>query len=134
MSYGSQSMIAPLKRVIVKRPQEAFRNKEIISFQWKDLVFTDPPDFDRAIQEHEKFVSILKESGAEVLFLPEDDRTGLDSIYTHDASIVTDKGMILFQTGKLNRRGESAAMADSLKKWDVPVHGVIDGEATAEGG
>jgi N-dimethylarginine dimethylaminohydrolase len=88
----------------------------------------------RAIEEHESFTSILRSSGAEVLFLPSDDRTGLDSIYTHDPVIVTEKGVILFQTGKEARRGEGPAMGDAFKKWDVPILGIVQGNATAEGG
>ena len=134
MSYGSQSMTAPLKRVIVKRPEEAFRNQKSIDSQWKELGYTGPPDFGRAIEEHKEFVSILENSGVDVLFLTPDDQTGLDSIYTHDPAIVTDRGMILFQTGKEKRRGEGPAIGDAVKKWDVPILGVVDGEATAEGG
>ncbi len=127
-------MVAPLKRVIVKRPQEAFRNAENISAQWKSLNYTAPPDLDLAKAEHERFAAILSSSGAEVLFLPADDRTGLDSIYTHDPAIVTEKGIILFQTGKEARRGEGSAMGDACKDWGVPILGVVAGDATAEGG
>src|SRR5262249_7574682 len=89
---------------------------------------------EKASKEHAKFVELLRVSGAEVLLQPEDSRTGLDSIYTHDASLATEKGVILFQTGKVQRRGEGPALGDALKKWDIPVLGTIDGEATAEGG
>jgi N-dimethylarginine dimethylaminohydrolase len=133
-SYGCQSMVAPLRRVIVKRPQEAFRSEQQIASQWKDLVYTAPPDLTRACDEHERFVSLLREAGAEVLSLPEDDRAGLDSIYTHDPGIVTDAGAVVFQTGKVGRRGEGPALADALRTWDVPVIGVVEGDATAEGG
>lgn len=133
-SYGCQSMVAPLRRVIVKRPQEAFRNEQQIASQWKDLVYTAPPDLRRACEEHERFVSLLREARAEVLCLPEDDRTGLDSIYTHDPGIVTDAGAIVFQTGKVGRRGEGPSLADALRSWDIPVLGTVAGVATAEGG
>ena len=129
MNYGCQSMVAPLRRVIVKRPQEAFRSPQHIQAQWKQINFLDAPDFTRAVREHEAFVQLLQKGGAEVLYLPVDERTGLDSIYTHDPGLVTDAGAILFQTGKVARRGEGPAMADALKKWNVPVLGKIDGDA-----
>jgi len=134
VSVGSQSMVAPLKRVILKRPEEAFRNAQQIAAQWIDLNYVAAPDLAGASREHAKFVELLRASGAEVLLQPEDSRTGLDSIYTHDASLATEKGVILFQTGKPQRRGEGPALGDALRNWDIPVLGVIDGEATAEGG
>jgi N-dimethylarginine dimethylaminohydrolase len=66
--------------------------------------------------------------------LPADDRTGLDSLYAHDPVLVTNRGAIIFQTGKVARRGEGPAFADAFKTWDVPILGTIDGPATAEAG
>jgi N-dimethylarginine dimethylaminohydrolase len=133
-SFGGQSMVAPLRRVIVKRPREAFRNSGEIMAQWKDLAYTGPPNLEKAEEEFARLVSILRDNGTEVLFLPEDDRTGLDSLYTHDPALVTDAGVILFQTGKKARRGEGPAMGDALKNWGIPVYGVVAGGATTEGG
>jgi N-dimethylarginine dimethylaminohydrolase len=70
----------------------------------------------------------------EVLELPADDRTGLDSLYAHDPVLITDRGAVIFQTGKIARRGEGPAFADALRAWDVPILGTIDGPATAEAG
>jgi arginine deiminase len=133
-AYGCQSMVASLRRVIVKRPQQAFRSEALIDSQWKSLNYLGRPDWDRSADQHHKFSAVLKKQGAEVLFLPEDDRTGLDSLYTHDAGIVTEEGAIVFQTGKIARRGEGAALADALKSWDIPVLGTVDGGGFAEGG
>src|SRR5262249_20499695 len=133
-NVGSQSMVTPLRRVIVKRPQQAYVNSAKIAAQWKDLVYTAAPDLQRAGEEHARFVGLLQSAGCEILYLPEDDRTGLDSIYTHDPSITTDAGVIIFQTGKKARRGEGPAMADALREWNIPVLGFVDGDATAEGG
>jgi arginine deiminase len=130
----SQSMVARLRRVIVKRPEEAFRSKENIEREWKVLNYTRPPALNRAGRDHQHFVSLMSEAGAEVLYLPADDRTGLDSLYAHDPMLMTDAGAIIFQTGKLARRGEGPAAADALKHWDVPILGIVDGAATAEAG
>jgi N-dimethylarginine dimethylaminohydrolase len=133
-SFGSQEMVAPLRRVILKRPQEAFISDQNIERQWRELNYLSKPDLQTAIHEHENLVNLLQTAGIEVLLLPKDERTGLDSIYTHDPCIVTDRGAIVFQTGKVTRRGEAAAMEDAFHQWDIPVLGRIDGEATAEGG
>ena len=127
-------MVAPLRRVIVKRPEEAFRNPEQIERKWKDLAYTRAPDLTRASHDHAGFVSVMAEAGAEILYLPEDDRTGLDSLYVHDPVLITDRGAVIFQTGKIARRGEGSAFADAFRGWDVPILGNIEGLATAEAG
>src|SRR5438552_11597987 len=76
----------------------------------------------------------MTQADAEVLYLPADDRTGLDSLYTHDPVLITDRGAVIFQTGKTERRGEGPAFADVFRSWDVPILGFIDGAATAEAG
>jgi arginine deiminase len=133
-SFGSQSMVAGLRRVIVKRPEEAFRSREHIEREWKRLAYTRPPDLTRAARDHEYFVSLMKQAGAEVLYLPADDRTGLDSLYTHDPVLITDRGAVIFHTGKVARRGEGPSFADAFRSWDVPILGSVEGLATAEAG
>ena len=127
-------MVAPLKRVIVKRPEQAFRSRDHIEKQWKDLGYIRTPDLDTASRHHQQFVKLMQDAGAEILYLPVDDQTGLDSLYTHDPVIVTDRGAVVFQTGKVARRGEGPAFAKAFQNWDIPVLGTIDGAATAEGG
>jgi len=127
-------MVARLRRVIVKRPEDAFRSADHIEKEWKQLGYTRPPDLNRAIHQHQEFVALMKQAGAEVLYLPIDDRTGLDSLYVHDPVLVTGRGAVIFQTGKIARRGEGPAFADAFNTWDVPILGVIDGAATAEAG
>src|SRR5919106_6259175 len=134
MNFGCQNMVAPLRRVILKSPDVAFRNQSFIDSQWKQLNYVDRPDYEKAIKEHEAFAEILRSAGAEVLFLDFDRRTGLDSIYTHDPGIISDAGAILFQTGKELRRGEGPAMEEALLKWGVRILGRVEGKATAEGG
>jgi N-dimethylarginine dimethylaminohydrolase len=134
MTFGGQSMVAPLRRVVVKRPEEAFRSADRIEREWRALAFTGPPDLGRATEEHHALVARLEAAGAEVLTLPVSEATTLDSIYTHDAGLVTDAGAIVFQTGKPDRRGEGPALEAALASWGVPVLGRVDGEATAEGG
>ncbi len=131
MKFGSQSMVAPLRRVAVKRPEQAFRR---IDQEWQELNYTRPPNLSKAEEHHREFVALMQRSGAEILSLPEDGRTGLDSLYAHDPVLVTDRGAVIFQTGKIARRGEGPAFADAFTRWGVPILGVIDGRATAEAG
>src|SRR5215831_1775871 len=131
MNFGSQSMVAPLRRVAVKRPEQAFQQ---IDRDWQELNYTRPPVLSKATEHHRQFVRLMEATGAEILYLPADDRTGLDSLYAHDPVLVTDRGAIIFQTGKIARRGEGPAFADAFKDWNVPILGVIDGPGTAEAG
>jgi len=133
-AFGCRSMIGPLRRVLVKHPRDAFRDAGLIESQWRDLNFTAAPDLARAEAEHDRFVALLRESGAETLFLPADDRTGLDSLYVHDPVLVGPRGAIVFRMGKPQRRGEAAAAREFLERAGVPVVGVIAGEGSVEGG
>jgi N-dimethylarginine dimethylaminohydrolase len=127
-------MVAPLRRVAVKRPAQAFRSEEEIAGQWRELGFTGAPDLGRAAAEHDEMVALLRAAGAEVLSLPEAEGTTLDSIYVHDPGLVTEAGAIAFRTGKPQRRGEGPALAAALRGFGVPLLGEVGGDAAAEGG
>src|SRR5689334_15877193 len=127
-------MVGSLRRVVVKRPEESFQSAAAIEQQWRDLAYTRAPDLDRASLEHKHFVSLLSAAGAEILDLPAEIRTAMDSLYAHDAMWRTNHGGIVLQTGKPARRGEGPAFADALAAWDIPVLGVIVGAATAGAG
>jgi len=127
-------MVAPLRRVIVKGPAEAFVSKAKIQAEWRPLGFTAPPDLARAKGEHAAFVALLEEAGVEVLSLPEGEATTLDSIYAHDPGLVTEAGVVVFNLGKPQRRGEGPALRAALAAWGVPVLGEVTAPATAEGG
>jgi arginine deiminase len=127
-------MVASLRTVVVKRPEEAFRSLSRSPGEWRDLAWLRPPDTEVASREHAQLVSLLHAAGARALFLPEDSRTTIDSLYAHDPVLITDAGAVLLQTGKVARRGEGPAFGDALKGWGVPILGSIDGDATAEAG
>ena len=132
--FGGHTMAGHLRRVLVKRPAEAFISAERIAAQWQDLGYLGPPDLTKAAAEHERFVAPLKQAGAKVVYMPADPHTGLDSLYCHDPALITDAGAITFHMGKPARRGEGPAMADVLQALDVPLLGRIDAPGSAEGG
>ena len=134
-AYGSQSMVRPLKRVLVKRPAEAFESQDRIDAQWQSLDYLAKPDYQRAVEEHRRFTSLLEADGAEVACLPADGRTGLDSIYTHDpVASVTDEGVILGRMGKDARMEEPDALEDWFAGAGIPVAGRIEAPGSVEGG
>jgi N-dimethylarginine dimethylaminohydrolase len=127
-------MVGRLRRMVVKRPAEAFVSVEKIEREWQGLGFTAPPDLKKAEEEFSQLEEILRQEGVEILYLPADDRTTLDSVYTHDPVLITEAGAIILQMGKNERAGEPEAFEDALKSWDVLTLGRLSGKATTEGG
>ena len=133
-SVGGQSEVAPLRRVLVKHPQDAFHSDLAITGQWEHLGFLRRPDLGKAIDELDLFVGLLESLGSRVEFLPPHPETSLDSIYVRDASILTDRGVILCNMGKEARAGEPRAQGEAFEAMGVPVLGEISGRGRVEGG
>ncbi len=129
VGHGSQSMVDPLRRVLVKRPDQAFAVDD--PARWH---YVARPDLEIAQQEHDALVGILRRAGAEVIYHDELQPDRADAIFVHDPAIVTDRGTIVLQMGKALRRGEEAAIARCLEESGVPVYYELHGDACAEGG
>jgi arginine deiminase len=134
MKFGGQSEIDQIKSVLLKRPKDAFIGQDNIQSQWKELNYLASPDYDKALKEYDNFIEHLKKSVPEIYYLPQDDKTGLDSIYVHDPVIITNKGAILCNMGKEKRRAEPQAAGEFLLKLGLPILGSITGEGRLEGG
>lgn len=128
-TYGSQSMVAPLKKVLVRRPDAAFGSAD--PAQWH---YTTQPNLAQAQAEHDQFVAQLRQVEVDIIYHEADLPHHADSIFVHDPVIVTNQGAILLQMGKPLRHGEEAAIAQTLEKIGVPIHYRLHGEALAEGG
>jgi dimethylargininase len=128
-NYGAQSMIAPLKRVMVRRPDEAFGEADPV--RWH---YTGRPDLEEARREHDALTEMLETAGAEVIFHDAALPALADSIYVFDPALVTDRGAIILSMGKELRRGEEQALANALREAGVPILGSLDGQARAECG
>jgi N-dimethylarginine dimethylaminohydrolase len=124
-----------LTHVAMKHVRDAFVDDAAIDAQWKALHFTARPDLGRAIEEHDRFIDILKTNGVEITLLPRDPATTLDSIYARDASIVSPRGVILCAMGKRSRGAEPAAQGHAFGAAGVlPIAGRITPPGTLEGG
>jgi dimethylargininase len=126
--FGGQTMVAPLRRVLVRSPDE-----ESLS-RWAEYGWRDPPDLRRLLAEHEQFCAILADSGAEVVVGRTTVEADPDAIYAHDTSLISDEGAIVLRPGKELRRGEVSAAAADLRAAGVPVIASLDDPACAEGG
>ena len=127
--YGCQSMVAPLRRVLVRRPDEAFGDAEPVHWH-----YTARPDLQEARREHDALVDLLRGAGAEVIEHAEPQPDRADAIYVFDPVLITDRGAVLLRMGKALRRGEEEALGRRLREVGVPTLAALDGEATAEGG
>ena len=123
-----------LSSVLMKHVRDAFVSDAVIAVQWKALNFSEPPDIGRAIDEYEAFLEILRATGADILFLPSDPSTTLDSVYTRDAAIVVPDGVAVCNMGKPLRAAEPGLQQDELSRRGWPIAGAIAAPGRLEGG
>lgn len=129
LTYNSQSMVDPLRTVLVKRPDEAFAEADPV--QWH---YTGRPDLALAQQEHDALVQILRQAGSEVIYHDEVLPHHADAIFTHDPALITKRGAIMLSMSKTLRQGEEAAMARCFEAMGIPIYYTLHGPARAEGG
>ena len=81
--FGCQDMTKPIKRILIKHPNSAYKTQANIDEQAKNLNYFGTPNFEQSINDYNKFLNILS-FDIEIHTLPADNKTSLDSIYTHD--------------------------------------------------
>jgi dimethylargininase len=128
-AYGGQSLTAPLRDVLVKRPGAAFGK----AFEDPAHGFLHPVDLAVAQREHDAFVDLLGSLGPTVHVL-DAEIDDPDLTYTYDPLIVTDRGAIPLRPGKPNRAGEPAAVEAWTAAAGIPTVGRIEAPGTIEGG
>jgi arginine deiminase len=134
MGFSSQSEVGKIQKILIKHPKDTFITQKNIDAQWKKLNYSGCPDYNKALEEYENFVDLLKKEVSEIHYLPKSDKTGLDSIYVRDALVVTKRGTILCNMGKEERQGEPKVAGDFLSGLGIPIIGAITGEGRLEGG
>lgn len=127
--YGGHSMIAPLKRVIVRRPTIPATGEE-----WRALGYLHQVDQVRAEEEHYAFRSLIAAHGIEVIEAGPDMQGELDAIFPYDPSIMTDNGAILLRPGKKLRLREVGFAEETYARLVIPILGRIESPGTVEGG
>ena len=127
--FGAQSMSAPLRDVLVKRPGPAFGR----AHDEPAHGFLHPVDLNLAKRQHDTFVETLASLGPTVHQL-EVELDDPDLVYTFDPLLVTDRGAIPLRPGKPNRAGESAVLEAWTLRAGIPTVGRIESPGTVEGG
>jgi N-dimethylarginine dimethylaminohydrolase len=130
----AQSEAGVLERLLLKHPRDGFNSRDTIAREWHALNFSAAPDLERAIDEYERFVAMVRGTGTAIDFLPPARETGLDSIFVRDASVISDRGAILCRMGKPQRAGEPSAQEAAFHALGIPVVGAIEPPGTLEGG
>ena len=132
--FGCQSMVGTIERVLIKHPKDAYQSQSRIDAQTQQLNYLSNPDYNKAITDYEQLINFFELNNIEIHYLPIDENTSLDSIYTHDPCIVTNAGVILSNMGKKDRQSEPEAIASYFKSIDIPILGKIESPGTLEGG
>ena len=132
--FGGQDMTSTIRKVLIKDPKSAYKNQFNIDAQYNDLNYFGKPDFEISLKDYDLFESILRKNGIEIHYLPSDDITSLDSIYTHDPCLVSNSGVILCSMGKDLRKKEPEMISNYFKSLGIPIIGRISSPGKLEGG
>jgi N-dimethylarginine dimethylaminohydrolase len=122
--YGVTSMVAPLQRVLVRRPA--------LTGDWTGAGWRTP-DPDKLRAQHEAFVELL-DGLVDTVEIADALDEQVDAVYMHDPLIVSGRGGIPLNMAKPARMREPGHAAEALQALDVPVIGTLDGDAYADGG
>jgi dimethylargininase len=128
-AYGAQTMIAPLREVLVKPPGPAFGR----AFEDPAHGFLHPVDLAEARRQHDVLCEILASLGVTVRVL--DAETGSpDLVSTFDPALVTGRGALALRPGKPTRQGEERVLTEWMAAHGIPTCGSVEAPGTVEGG
>lgn len=122
-------MAAPLRRVLMRSADSAMRHAKPAEWHYG-------PSFDaaRAARQHAAFADLVAACDTEVEWLTDADDGLADSVFTHDPSLVTERGAVILSMGKALRRAEPGLHETAYIRMGVPILGRIEAPGTVEGG
>ena len=123
-----------IKRVLIKHPLDAYISQKKLNKESSKLNYLEIPDFIKACSDYDNFVNILEKFNCEIHYLPLDKKLTIDSIYTHDPCLISNKGAIFSKMGKKDRVQEPKLMESFLNSIGIPTLGRIEYPGTLEGG
>ncbi|WP_192250984.1 dimethylarginine dimethylaminohydrolase family protein [Mesorhizobium silamurunense] len=128
-AFGSQSMAAPLRRVLMRSAANAMRDADRAAWHYG-------PGFNpaKAALQHAILAELVAASGAKIEWI-EDKADGLsDSVFTHDPSLMTDRGALILSMGKPLRAGEPSLHEETYRRLGIPILGRVEAPGQVEGG
>ncbi|NNE69869.1 MAG: amidinotransferase [Rhodothermales bacterium] len=115
----------------MKHPRDAFRSQAYLEQTWKALAFLSCPDFDEACRQYDAFARLLESLGVTLRYLPRNEQTDPDSLYTHDPATSIGSFLVGCSMGKENRRPEVAAVRSAVGSdytWrEITSPGLLEG-------
>jgi len=132
--FNGHSMVDPLRRVVVCSPKTAGWNQPDRVARWRELGFLQQPDFEKAQTQHAAMCCELEAAGADVIEIGPPPAISLDAVYTHDASLPCDAGLIVMRPGKANRVAEGDWHSSFCEALAMPLHATITSPGTTEAG
>lgn len=132
--FNGHSMVGSLQRVLVCSPRTAGWNRPEYAARWRDLGFHHAPDFAIAQAQHDALCRELAAAGGEVMELAPAPELSLDAVYTHDASLPTDFGLIVMRPGKANRVFEGQHQGAFCLRFAIPTLAKIIAPGATEAG
>jgi dimethylargininase len=90
------------------------------------------PDYERACEQHDRYVGALERCGPEVTVLGADERYP-DSVFVEDTAVVTDRCAIIANPGAAGRRGEVHEVEEVLSGLYESVERIVS-PGTLDGG
>jgi N-dimethylarginine dimethylaminohydrolase len=132
--FNGHSMVGALERVMVCSPRTAGWNQPERAARWEALGFHHAPVFVTAQSQHEALCRELETAGAEVVEMSPAPNLSLDAVYTHDASLPTDYGLIVMRPGKPNRVIEGLHQGTFCETQNIPTLAAIAPPGTTEAG
>jgi N-dimethylarginine dimethylaminohydrolase len=131
---NGHSMVGALRKVMLCSPEAAGWNRAERIAQSRELGFPRPPEFEIARQQHGALCDLLKRAGVDILELQGSPYLTLDAVYAHDASLLTDFGVILMHPGKKNRVPEASRHGEFCASHGISVLGEIRAPGVTEAG
>jgi dimethylargininase len=112
-------------KAIVRTPGRSF-SKGITSAN------LGPPDYQKALHQHQEYIQVLQDCGLEVIILKPDENYP-DSTFVEDPALVTPECAIITNPGAATRKGETAEIREVLLDY-FPILEEIQEPGTVEGG
>ncbi|MCP5105327.1 MAG: N(G),N(G)-dimethylarginine dimethylaminohydrolase [bacterium] len=91
------------------------------------------PDYQKALQQHHKYIEALQDCGVEVTVLEAEEQYP-DSVFVEDTAILAERCAVITNPGATSRQGEEVSIKKALKEFYPDTIEIITAPGTIEGG
>lgn len=124
-------MTAPRVIALVRAPTAALTRCELTHLERVVI------DLERARAQHQRYVEVLRDLGAEIVWLPSLQQHP-DAVFVEDMAVVLAEVAVIGRSGAVSRRGEAASVAEVLSaqrplRWIEPPASLDGGDVLRVG-